>query len=399
LWCKTFKAEGGKIKRGNDLMATSAAIVPARTATVTVTGYSAGGEGIARMDDGKVVFVRGAARGDVLEVKLTKEQRRSAGAEIVRILVPSPHRIDPDCPVYPECGGCDFRHITYAEELEAKLRRVNDALQRIGGLSARADDILRTGQTEGYRNKAVFHFDGTSLGFYRSESHKVVPITRCLLLKSCINDAIEDLTPDDEVTLRAGRNGLSLSPEEELDGLVFKMSGFFQVNIGAAFLLFQKAREFAALNKNETLIDMYCGVGALTLFAGRDAGYALGIDQNLASVKAARQNAQRNGFSHIEFINADATRWETGAISPDCIIVDPPRKGLSPGAVRKILELSPKRIVYVSCDPATLARDLRRLTWYAVKDVCVVDMFPRTANVECCCLLSLVGGNHRKGGN
>jgi len=357
------------------------------THIVTVTGYGACGEGVARLEDGRVVFIRSAARGDVLGIKLTDERKRSARAGITEIITPSPHRIEVDCPVYPECGGCDFRHITYSEELEAKLLRVNDSMERIGGLSVRVHDILRTEKTEGYRNKAVFHSDGASLGFYRSRSHTIVPIDHCLLLDDRINNALKRLSPARSITLRSGRNGLDQPLEEELDGLVFAISGFFQVNTGAAALLFQKAREFASLSKNELLVDLYCGVGALTLFVGRDAGYALGIEQNPASVITARENARRNNLSHIEFINADAGKWETGVRKPDCIIVDPPRSGLSPEAVRKVLELSPGRIVYVSCDPATLARDIRELRGYTVKDICAVDMFPRTANVECCCLL------------
>lgn len=383
--------------------------IPVPTHTVTITGYASGGEGIARLDDGRVIFVRNAARGDILEVMLTVKHPRSARAEIVRILTPSMHRIEPGCSAYPDCGGCDFRHITYEEELGAKLLRVNDAVERIGGLTINASAILRTGQTDGYRNKAVFHSDGISTGFYRAQSHSIIPIDRCLLLKEELNNAIKQLSPHGDVTVRAGRNGTTIigptkeidgnanigtgkneaaQPlEEELEGLVFKISGFFQVNTGAALLLYQKAREYAALSSSDSLIDLYCGVGSLTLFVGRDAGYALGVELNPDAVKTARENARRNNLSHIEFVAADAANWSARVKSPACVIVDPPRKGLSQGAVRKILELSPKRIVYVSCDPATLARDLRALEGYTVKEICAVDMFPRTANVECCCLL------------
>ena len=363
----------------------------AATHTVTVTGYGSGGEGVARLQDGRVVFIRGAARGDVLAVQLTNERSRSAHAEIAHIVTPSPHRIEPDCPYYPECGGCDFRHITYEEELDAKLRRVNDALRRIGGLSICAEEIIYTGQTGGYRNKAVIHSDGSARGFYGPNSRNIIPIEHCLLLKDDLNDALRTLPPGRQVTLRAGRNGLRDPLEEELDGLVFGISGFFQVNTGAALLLYQKAREYAAMSKNETLIDMYCGVGSLTLFVGRDAGYALGVELEPGSVKTARKNAWRNGLQHIEFISADAAEFQASDSSFDCVMVDPPRKGLSPGAVRKVLELAPERIVYVSCDPATLARDLRAIEGYEVRKVCAVDMFPRTANVEICCLLSREG--------
>jgi len=364
------------------------------THTVKIAGYNSDGEGVARLDDGRVVFVRAAARGDVLEVRLIKEQSRSARAEIVRIIEPSPYRIDSDCVVYPECGGCDYRHITYEEELFAKLQCVNDALKRIGGLSVRVDEVLHTGQIDGYRNKVVLHSDGSAFGLHRAQSHDVIPVDCCLLLKDNLNNAIKelrtsDISPGNDVILRSGRNGVSQPLEEELDGLIFCVEGFFQVNIEAALLLFKKAREYAALSKDNTLVDLYCGVGALTLFVGRDAGHAVGIEQNLIAVKAAQENALRNKLSHIEFINADAADWKADIEKPDCVIVDPPRKGLLGGAISKILELSPKRLIYVSCNPATLARDLKELSGggYSVKDICAVDMFPRTANVECCCLL------------
>ncbi|MCL2226671.1 MAG: class I SAM-dependent RNA methyltransferase [Oscillospiraceae bacterium] len=379
---------------------------------VTITGYGSGGEGVARLCDGKVVFVRSAARGDVLEVKLTKEKPRSAYGEVCRILTASPHRIEPDCPYYPGCGGCDFRHITYVEELDAKLRRINDALGRIGGLAAHVDGILSTGRPDGYRNKAVLHSDGESLGFYGAGSHMVIPIKRCALLKDDLNEVLERMASASgrgisggnlganlgiahelrsgkgEVMLRSGRNGISPPLEEELDGLVFGISGFFQVNTEAASLLYRKAREYAEMSPSETLLDLYCGVGSLTIFVGRDAGRALGVEINPDAIEAARKNARRNGFSHIDFIAADAAQWSDEAVKPDCIIVDPPRSGLSRDALRKILGLSPKRIVYVSCDPATLARDIRMLDGYSLIKACAVDMFPRTANVECCCLLN-----------
>ncbi|MDR2571443.1 MAG: class I SAM-dependent RNA methyltransferase [Oscillospiraceae bacterium] len=361
------------------------------THIVTVTGYNSEGDGVARLSDGRVVFIRGAARDDILEIKLTTKHPRSARAEIVRILTPSQHRINPDCHAYPDCGGCNFRHITYDEELAAKLQRVNDSMKRLGMQSIKVNEILQTGQTNGYRNKAVLHCDGSSIGFYRSRSHDIIPIDHCLLLKDDINMALKTLPNGSNtkaITIRSGRNGLKPPLEEELDGLIFYVRGFFQVNIAAALLLYNKVREYAAMSKNETLIDMYCGVGSMTLFVGRDAKHALGIEQNAASVEAARENADRNGFSFIEFINADAAAWEASFPKPDCIIVDPPRKGLSKEAVKKIIESAPNRIVYVSCDPATLARDLKAINGYTPINICAVDMFPRTSNIECCCLLT-----------
>lgn len=338
--------------------------------TVTITGYGSGGEGVARLTDGRVAFIPGAARGDVCDIELVEEAKRFARGNIVRIVEPSPHRIEPGCDVYPDCGGCDFRHISYEEELWAKLLRVNDALARIGGVNAQAEEILSTGRIDGYRNRAVPHSANGNTGFYRKKSHEVIPVNNCRLLS------------DEAITV--GERSY------ELDGLTFHISpgAFFQVNTEAALLLFQKAREYAALRPDETLLDLYCGVGAMTLFLGRDAGNAVGVDIIPASIENARENALRNGMNHAEFICADATAWDADGLKPDCIVVDPPRKGLSAGAVQKILELSPTRVVYVSCDPATLARDIKLLTGYTALRVSAIDMFPRTANVECVALLT-----------
>ena len=375
------------------------AMTDSSTHVVTITGYGSNGEGVARLDDGRVVFVRNAARGDVLEIAIKKESRRSANAEIVGIISPSPQRIEPDCPKYPQCGGCDFRHVTYEEELDAKLRRVNDALARIGGLAVRACCILSTGDVDYYRNRATLHSDGKSWGFYRSGEREIVPIDHCLLLKSDLNESLKKLKattkpePYGDAVLHSGQNGPGDPKTEEMDGLTFIVKGFFQVNTAAALLLFGKAREFASMTKDEALLDLYCGVGALTLFVGRDAGYALGVEQNRAAVDAAAENAMRNGLPHIEFICADAAVWEADVPHPVCVIVNPPRKGLSRGAIQKITDLSPNRIVYISCDPATLARDLRLMDGYHATEICAVDMFPRTANVETVVLLSKLKSN------
>ena len=368
------------------------------THIVTITDYSSQGEGVARLDDGRVVFVHGAARGDTCKIAIISEQSRSCRGEIVDIIEPSKHRIKPNCPAYPMCGGCDFRHITYEEELNAKIKRVNDALERLGGQDIRVNGIIATGQTDGYRNKVVFHTssqgDTTQIGLYGTGTNDLVPIRHCLLLEDDLNIALGKLWDTRQkagrnITLRTSRiiNGDNF--EIELDGLIFAASNesFFQVNNDAALLLFQKAREYADMSKNEMIIDLYCGVCSLTLFVGRDAGSALGVESNVVAVENAKANAKRNGFNHIDFICADAAKWDSAGINPDCVIVDPPRSGLSSIAVEKIHELSPERIVYVSCDPATLARDVMRLQNYESISISAIDMFPRTSNIECCLLL------------
>ena len=371
-----------------------------RIHTVTITGYGVNGEGVARLEDGRVVFVPGAVRGEECQVVIVSERSGSCRAEIVSIKKPSLHRIDPECPHYQKCGGCDFQHITYEEELWAKLRRLNDALERIGGTSIHADAILTTGHEKAYRNKAVFHTvvidDVIKIGFYQASSHELCPVDRCLLLRDELNIALRGLWDNPppagaEIMLRVGANGMHEPVTEIMDGITFMMSksSFFQVNTDAALLLYNKARAYANLSANETLVDLYCGVGTLTLFLGRDAGFALGVENNPDSVADAKRNAQLNEIKNVDFICADAADWDVSNLRPDCVVVDPPRRGLSASVIKKIMELSPSRIVYISCDPATLARDVKLLNKYEVREVCAVDMFPRTANVESCMLLCL----------
>jgi 23S rRNA (uracil1939-C5)-methyltransferase len=262
----------------------------------------------------------------------------------------------------------------------------------------RADEILSTGQIDGYRNKAVFHtnvLDGkVVIGFYRTGSHTVCPVERCRLLHSDINEALTTLWKElplakGGVTIHSGYNSMSSQSEHVLDGLVFLASdaSFFQINDDSALLLYNKSREYANLSAGEVLADLYCGVGAVTLFLGRDVKYALGVENNRVAVEDAQKNARRNGLGHIEFVNADVAKWDSSGLHADCVVTDPPRGGLSTGAVQKLLNMSPERIVYISCDPATLARDVKRLIDYEACRVCAVDMFPRTSNVECCLLL------------
>ena len=388
---------------------------------VSITDYNAGGEGVARMCDGRVVFVRGAVRGELCEIFLTSKQEKICRGEISRILEPSTHRIEPDCSVYSLCGGCDFRHITYDEELWAKLKRLNDALERIGGVSVRATEILTTGKINNYRNKAVFHIrqgstntrlksvgnannsdtanaadvaNAAIIGFFRAGSHEVCSVKNCLLLRDELNAELSALwekppLSQSDVTLRVGSGGTKDHIEEILDGIIFRMSktSFFQVNTEAALLLYQKAREFAGLSKDEVLVDIYCGVGTLTIFLGRDCSRALGIEIDKDSIRDARKNAKDGGFSNIDFICADASDFDISSLHPDCVVVDPPRRGLSKMVVNNILMAKPQRVVYISCDPATLARDIKLFHGYELISVCAVDMFPRTANVESCALL------------
>jgi len=362
--------------------------------TVEIFDYSNDGEGVARLDNGCIVFVEDAVRSDICDIVITKARTRLCHAKIVKLVKSSEHRIRVDCSVFDRCGGCDYRHISYEEELFAKRKKVNDALRRIGGVGVEIEDILTTGKMNGYRNNIQLKSDGSKIGFYSSKTHDIVEIDKCLLVPEDMNRTIKHMQ-------ESGRaeQGTTLarvlhikSDIETIGDLTFQRSGnaFFQVNTEVARLLYDKAREYADLQLHECLLDLYCGTGTIALYLGRDAKRVIGVEINAHAIDDAKVNAANNNINNAEFVCGDVSKLDVSNLTPDCITVDPPRKGLTCELIQKITELSPSRIVYISCAPATLARDINLLNGYQVKRACAVDMFPRTKHVEVVVLLSKI---------
>ena len=426
-----------------------------------IEGYTSEGLGVARID-GQAVFVHRALRGEDCDVLLLKVLKNAAFGKVVKVREPSPHRVEPDCPYYGKCGGCDFRHMDREEELYAKKTRVQDALRRIGGSDVQVEEIL-AGERLHYRNKSQFPIaaDGT-VGFYKARSHQVIPVENCLLQKVDTNNVqlkfdryirLYNVSCYDERTrqgllrhlyVRSNGAGESLvcifangrelpheaelvallreaSPRivgvvlgvntqptgailgkeyrtlwgtdvltDELCGLTFRLSvpSFYQVNREMAEVLYAKAVEFAALTGTETVLDLYCGAGTITQVMARHAGRVIGAEIVPEAIEDAKANAERNGVENVEFFCGDASAvaadFAAKGLRPDVICVDPPRKGLAPEVVRAAAQMAPRRIVYVSCDPATLARDVKLFAaeGYGAVRAAAVDMFPGTANVE-----------------
>ena len=426
-----------------------------------IEGYTSEGLGVARID-GQAVFVHRALRGEDCDVLLLKVLKNAAFGKVVKVHEPSPHRVEPDCPYYGKCGGCDFRHMDREEELYAKKTRVQDALRRIGGSDVQVEEIL-AGERLHYRNKSQFPIaaDGT-VGFYKARSHQVIPVENCLLQKVDTNNVqlkfdryirLYNVSCYDERTRQgllrhlyvrtngAGEslvcifaNGRELPHEaelvallreasprivgvvlgvntqptgailgkeyrtlwgtdvltDELCGLTFRLSvpSFYQVNREMAEVLYDKAVEFAALTGTETVLDLYCGAGTITQVMARHAGRVIGAEIVPEAIEDAKANAERNGVENVEFFCGDASAvaadFVAKGLRPDVICVDPPRKGLAPEVVRAAAQMAPRRIVYVSCDPATLARDVKLFAaeGYGAVRAAAVDMFPGTANVE-----------------
>ena len=433
-----------------------------------IDGYSSEGLGIARID-GQVVFVHGAVRGETCDVLVMKVLKNAAFGKIAALAEPSPARRQPDCPYYGRCGGCDFRHMSYEEELWAKRARVQDALTRIGGAEVTVEEILGAEQPLHYRNKSIYPISPAGeVGFYRARSHQVVHVEHCLIQKpeaDALAQAVRDyiarfrVEPYNEATGRGllrhlyvrtscrGEslacllvNGSRLPHEQELVdmlraavpgvcgvvlgentrrgnailgdryrtlwgrdyltdtlcGLELRLSvpSFYQVNHDQAQRLYEKALEYAGLTGRELAVDLYCGAGTITQVLARRARHVIGGEIVPEAIRDAEDSARRNGVGNVEFLCGDASRLAAElrqrGLRPDVICVDPPRKGLAPDVVEAAASMTPGRIVYVSCDPATLARDVARFAplGYCPVRACAVDLFPGTAHVETVCLLS-----------
>ena len=435
--------------------------------TARIEGYSSEGLGIARID-GQVVFVHGAVRGELCRVLVMKVLKNAAFGKVTELLEPSPERREPDCPYYGRCGGCDFRHLSYREELWAKRQRVQDALTRLGGSDVEVEEILGAADPLYYRNKSQYPVSAGKVGFYRARTHDVVDIEHCLIQKpqadaaaAALRDYLRDFAVPsyDEKTgrgllrhlyVRTNRRGESLvcvlangerlpheeelvgrlrravpdcvgvvlgvntrrgntilgeryrtlwgadTLEDELCGLTFRLSvpSFYQVNRDQAEVLYRKAVEYAGLTGGELVVDLYCGAGTITQVMAGGARRVIGAEIVPEAIEDARENARRNGIENVEFFCGDAAQLAADfagrGLRPDVICVDPPRKGLAPEVVAAAAQMAPQRVVYVSCDPGTLGRDVKRFAEYGyrVQRAAACDLFPGTRHVETVVLLS-----------
>ncbi len=432
-----------------------------------VTGLTSEGAGVCRIC-GRAVFVPRAIPGERWRIRIVKVTKTAVYGRGEELLSASPERVEPACPNFGRCGGCSFLHMSYKAELRYKLERVNDAFKRIGGLELCAERIIGSETVEGYRNKSIVAVgeaeNGPVAGFYRSGSHDIVPVERCLLQSDEASACARSVTGwmkrrgvragsggVRHVYTRRARDGAALccvvtgrrfSPAlartlveslrrgcpglvgvveclnrsesntvlagefrtlwgsstltDVLCGSEFELSpqAFYQINPPQAERLYELAVDYALPEPGGTVLDLYCGAGTISLALARRAGQVIGAEIVPEAVENARRNAARNGIGNAEFICADAgdaaRLLSERGIRPDAIVVDPPRKGMSEEALRQVAKMQPKRIAYVSCDPATLARDLKRLTelGYVSQKAVAVDMFPKTAHVETVVLLT-----------
>jgi len=379
------------------------------TARLTIEEMGFMGEAQARMDD-TPVFVANAIPGEEVVARVIRRQRRYIAAEAIGILTPSPHRVAAPCPYYGPCSGCQWQHIAYERQLEMKHTLVVEQLRRFGNFEDAPVRPTIPGEPWGYRNHARFTIGRHTgaLGFVNKETRRWVRIDRCLLMHESINQALAQLqdrcAETTQLSIRSGATtgSLLIQPtltepsiplpsgqthyEDEILGRRFRVasSSFFQVNIAQAERMVRLIEERLRLTGQEYVVDAYAGVGTFAILLAGKARKIVAVEESPSAVKDAKANA--HGIGNIEFVEAKME----AALSqlqerPDAVILDPPRVGCHPQALAALLALAPPKVVYVSCDPAALGRDLRILCdgGYRLTEVQPMDLFPQTYHVEC----------------
>ncbi len=388
-----------------------------------------GGDALARLPDGRAVFIPYALPDEELLIWLVEEKERYARGEIIEIIKPSPLRIQPRCPHFCDCGGCHYQHISYEEQLKIKESIFIDQLERMGKIiDPPVKEIVPSPMVWNYRNQIQLHISREGeLGFLRHRSDQIVPIQECHLPEDSLNQiwpalSLEYIPGLDRITIRSGEEGqdtlivlessdpkpiefsvdLPLSAVHQGPGgeivlagddftiipiqdipFVVSSGSFFQVNTPVAELIVNFLLEKLPLNDDSLVLDVYCGVGLFSAFLAPRVGKVIGIESD----PKAGEDFLYNLASHknVDFYDLPAENVLPFLdLTPDIILLDPPRAGISKTVLDSVVSLNPGLIVYISCDPATLARDSNRFQkqGFVLQESTPFDMFPQTFHIE-----------------
>jgi 23S rRNA (uracil1939-C5)-methyltransferase len=441
---------------------------------VTFEDLTHDGLGVAKID-GFPIFVKNGLPGEKAKIKVIKVKKGYGYGRLIELYEQSPDRVEPSCPIYKQCGGCQLQHLSYEGQLRAKQKHVKEVMARIGKLeNVIVPPVIGMKDPWRYRNKAQVPVGeregGLVAGFYQERSHEIINMDACLIQqemndvvvqtvkKICekykvpaynevthkgvlrhimarygavtkevmvvlitrteelphkkkivqeiidsvpnVKSIIQNINPKKTNVIMGDETKVLWGAEyiyDYIGGIKFAISArsFYQVNPEQTRVLYEKALEYAGLTGEETVIDAYCGIGTISLFLAKKAKKVYGVEVVPEAIEDAKRNAELNGITNVEFAIGEAEavipKWYEQGIHADCIVVDPPRKGCDETLLQTIIAMKPKRVVYVSCNPATLARDLRILEdgGYQTIEVQPVDMFPHTAHVECVAKLTL----------
>ncbi len=395
--------------------------MPVNTLDLEITSLAIGGDGVGRDAKGRVIFVPWTAPGDRIRVELLEERRRFARGRYVALLEASSVRESPRCGVFGRCGGCAWQHLRYAAQLEAKAQILRDALERIGGFpQTQAVVVQPSPQQYGYRARARLWKRGGQVGFYERKSHAVCAIRDCPVLLPEVAAQIPVLAEGQEMKdgaweLQAdGRGGARLTPaageefstqhtggRELEDGNsceIFVLGDRLRISAGVfcqpnLFLLEQLATAVLdAAGGGDCALELYAGAGLFSLGLARRFARVVAVEANPTAARDLAFNARRADLHNLKVLAARAEAAVRTALEPPQVVVlDPPRTGLAPDVLRFLARGEARRIIYLACDPATLARDSARLVaaGYRLTSAVGFDLFPQTPHVEALAVLEL----------
>ncbi len=361
-------------------------------AEVKIHDVAFGGSGVGKLPDGKVVFVPRTLTGETVRVKLGKSRKGFSEAELLGIVSPSPHRVPPPCAYFGACGGCQYQHASYDEQVRIKEKQVRDTLARIGGFKELPPSHFEGAPSPfGYRNKISIHRgEGSELGFIATDHRTVVDVEKCLIANDSVNAKLITLRKS---SYRAPHVTLSDSSQREGS----PEGSFHQVNSAMAARLLEWVRGQIGGATSARLLDLYSGSGFFTLGLADLFSGVLGVDYDARAIHEATVNAQKRGVAPAKFLAADVGEridplLEDTSLAGGVILIDPPREGLPPAVTTALSAKGSERLIYISCNPATLARDLKGLAGtgsgrYSFKALGIFDMFPQTAHIEAVAVL------------
>ena len=372
-------------------------------------------------NEGKVIFIPKAIPGDVVDIEITNSYKKYDIGKIIEIVEPSNERIDVGCSYYYECGGCHISNLKYFNQVNFKKDKVIDIFKRYLNKEI-VPRVISSEKDFEYRNKITYQVRNGKIGLV-DINNNFIEIDKCLLVSDRVNKLLsilkkEDLSKTIKIVIRECDNGLilSITGDIKIDNLInecleiyingkkkyYKEEGylyignlkyrvsdksFFQINTSNICHLYDEVIRYGEFTGNERVVDLYCGVGSISLYISKYVKSVLGIEIVKEAIDDANYNKKINKIDNAIFICSDVAKIIDDKIECDTLIVDPPRAGLDKHTKSVINNSNIKKVIYVSCDPMTLVRDLKDLDMYNLEKISIVDMFPQTCHVESVCVL------------
>lgn len=369
--------------------------------TLKIESIAFGGEGVARLEN-QVVFIRNVIDGETVEAQIIEAKKNFYRAKLIKILEKSAYRNIPPCPYFSGCAGCQYQHMDYSHQLEIKRKQVEEVLKHIAKIDLTPFAVISSPKIYNYRRLLEFHSTGSTVGFYRYDNKTLINIDNCMLGGDVINESCRKLKKEHMYLPSAFRiisddSGTAYSTMKDKKQILsyqvlnkkfsVPLNSFFQTNSSLLEKMAKTVIEFSDVEKDEVLFDCFSGVGFFSVFLAEKAAKVYGFEEGREANEIAPRNASCNGLNNFISIQGKTEKKLPGLLKeivPDTIILDPPRVGCHPDILKVIGQNRIKKVIYISCNPSTLARDVLILKGfgYKLKKIQPVDMFPQTSHIE-----------------